>query len=85
MTQELISLMAEEEGCEDCETAALGGMTLKICSLIPENQQNCKELYVRFTRGQITLNELIENVEAKVPPGSELAEDLQEIKKLANE
>lgn len=77
--------MAEEEPCEDCQVAVLGGMTLKICTLTQNPELNCTDLYKRFNKGQLSLGELIETVKSKVPQGSELAEEIEEIEKLANE
>ncbi len=77
--------MPEEEPCEDCQVAVLGGMTLKICTLAQSPELNCKDLYKRFNSGQISLGELIEVVKGRVPPGTELAEEIEEIEKLANE
>jgi len=81
--------MPEDDGepCDECELAALGGMTLNVCKTYKAkdekgNEMDCKTLFNKFVEGEMTLGELVETVE-KGTKDPQALEELDEIKKLA--
>lgn len=74
----------DEEHCESCEVAVLGGMALNVCNTMKKKDpdMDCKGLFNQFTDGEITLGELVETVEKNCDDPQEL-EVLDEIKKIA--
>lgn len=71
----------EEEHCESCEVAVLGGMTLRVCRNDAKDL-DCQELYKKFTDGEISVGELVHEVKRHVTNPDAL-EELDEIEKIA--
>jgi hypothetical protein len=73
----------DEERCEDCETAALGGITISLCRGLGSKELDCNKLSQQFISGDLSLDELIQIVRAKA--NGRFKEQFDEIESLAEE